>query len=215
MKLAKSSSRNAVHGALALMLVIAQACGGKTRPTDSVKTGVVRQPDSVANLSGGAADTSDASAVRQAQTLYDYGKERPASQITDREFPGPVVDDSLVPRVWVATATLKTGTQMPANRILARIRSARAYPPMGLVAGYNYVWRSSWDSTAASSWQTKIISGDTAATAHVLTRDPRNREYTHGVNAREPRIVRIRVHSMALGVCLDDPVCGTGHCGYY
>jgi len=104
---------------------------------------------------------------------------------------------------------------MPGYRIIARIRSERAYAPMGIQAGENFIWRNSWDSTAAGSWQTKIIPGDVSAKQYALTRDPRRIEYTHG-DPMEPRLVRILVASEGLGVCLDDPVCQPmGHCGYF
>ena len=160
-------------------------------------------------------DTSSVSIVRQARSLYDYGPERPPLTITDHGFPGPHVADGTIPRMWIATATLKRSSPIPSYRIVARIRSARAYPPMGIQAGENYIWRSSWDSAAAASWKTKLVPGDVAAMQHALVRDFRKIEYTHG-DPLEPRLVRILVASEGLGVCLDDPVCQPmGHCGSY
>lgn len=160
-------------------------------------------------------DTSSVAIVRQARALYDYGPERAPLTITDRDFQGPHVADGTIPRMWIATAKLKRASPMPGYRIIARIRSERAYRPMGIQAGENYIWRNSWDSTAAGSWQTKIVPGDVSAKQFALTRDPRKIEYTHG-DPMEPRLVRVLVASEGLGACLDDPVCQPmGHCGYY
>jgi hypothetical protein len=160
-------------------------------------------------------DTTNAGIVRQAGSLYDYGRERPPAAIKDSAFPGPVVEDPPgAPNMSIATATLKEGVTQPPHRILARIHSSGDYAPMGIRAGDNYIWRSSWDSTKAASWVTSIVPGDSAATRHTLQRDARLTEYTHG-DAAEPRLVRITVHSLAIGVCLSDPVCTSGHCGYW
>jgi hypothetical protein len=215
MNLTESRPPNVIPLLLATMFVIAAGCGETAQSTDSVKTIVVRQPDSIAGANASSPDTSRAFAVREAQSLYTYGKERRAIRIKDPSFPGTVVADGKVPNVWIATATLKPGNPAPLHPILARIRSEGSYAPMGLVAGYNYIWRSSADIKTALSWQTKIISADRSAKSHILTRDARKYEYSHGMSAREPRLVLIKVHSVGLGVCLDDPVCPTRHCGYY
>ena len=161
-----------------------------------------------------SADTSRTSIIRQAVRDYDYGPERPPFMITDPDFPGTVVADGSIPRMTIATATRKPGVPPPSDQILARIRSVRAYPPMGLAEGDNYIVRSSRDTAMSGALVTQIIPLNRAAARYGLTRDSRKHEYTHG-DPREPRLVIIKVHSVALGVCLEDPVCGTGHCGYY
>lgn len=153
--------------------------------------------------------------VRAADSLYDFGPERPPLTADDPSFKGPRVPDGTIPRMWIATATLKSHVPVPKDRIIARIRSEGRYSQMGISAGYNYVWRSSRDTSRASRWVTRIIAADTAVQRHDLTRDDRLMEYTHG-DPSEPRLVILTVHSMALGLCLDDPTCRpVGHCGYY
>jgi hypothetical protein len=161
------------------------------------------------------ADTSGRAIISEARRLYDYGRERPPISVRDTAYKGPYVSDDSIPRVWIATASLKPNTRRPTTRIIARIRSERSFAPLGLVAGYNYVWRNSWDTTTVSRWKTRIVPDDSAARPHDLVRDARNHEYTRGMSPLEPRLVRIKVHSSALGLCLDDPICPTGHCGYY
>jgi hypothetical protein len=160
-------------------------------------------------------DVPDAQVRRDAVSLYDFGPERPPINADDPGFQGPVVPDGQIPRMTIATATLKPNVPVPKDRIIARIRSERAYPPMGIAAGTNYIWRNSRDARRAKDWKTLIVGGDSAMTRHVLQRDARHMPYSHGDPA-EPRLVVLHVHSVALGACLDDPMCSpSGHCGYY
>lgn len=153
--------------------------------------------------------------LREAKSLYDYGPERPPVTLNDPDFKGPVVADRTIPPMWISTATLKKGVSVPRSRILARIRSERSYAPMGIVAGYNYIWRNSRDTSVANRWVTQVVPADAKVRGHDLRRDGRLREYTHGDPA-EPRLVILHVHSEALGACLEDQLCRpTGHCGYY
>jgi hypothetical protein len=196
------------------LLFVAWSCtASDTRQGDS--PAVTQRTAESTGIMSATPDTSRASELRAAQELYDYGKERTPVTVNDREFKGPYVPDDSVPRMWIASAKLKANVKQPATRIIARIRSERAYPPMGIVAGYNYVWRNSWEKRTASRWVTKILPDDKSVTEHQLLRDARKHEYTHGMSPIEPRLVRIKVHSMGIGLCLDDPVCPTGHCGYY
>ncbi len=159
-------------------------------------------------------DVSDTQVRRDAVALYDFGPERQPISGDDPGFPGPVVPDGQIPRMTIATATLKPNVPVPKDRIIARIRSERAYPPLGISAGDNYIWRNSRDVSRAKDWVTLVAGGNSAALRHVLRRDGRHRAYSHGDPA-EPRLVLLHVHSVALGACLDDPMCSTGHCGYF
>lgn len=202
------------HGMLGGLVVLVWSCTGSEARPDTSGASAGRTTDSTSNLVT-TQDTSRASEIRAAQELYDYGKERTPLTVSDRKFEGPYVPDDSIPRMWISSAKLKANVRQPASRIIARIRSERAYPPMGIVAGYNYVWRNSWDERTASRWVTKIIPSDKSVDEHQLMRDARRQEYTHGKSPIEPRLVRIQVHSMAIGLCLDDPICSSGHCGYY
>jgi hypothetical protein len=84
---------------------------------------------------------------------------------------------------------------------------------MGIQAGVNYVVRNSWSDADTLTWVTQIISRD-SATARKLTRDPRRIQYAHELTPKVPRLVVLRVNSVALVICLDDPGCRPGHCGY-
>ena len=159
-------------------------------------------------------DTTRSAIIREARALYDYGPERPPIATVDTAFPGPVVADGAIPRMWIATATLKRGVSRPVHRIVARIRSTGAYPPMGIAAGDNYIWRDTWDVRDGSRGRAMIVPVDSSSKSHILIRDARNMEYSHGDPA-EPRLVMKQVHSFALAACLEDRICPSGHCGYY
>ena len=206
-----SASRLASAAAL---IVVVVGCRPDADNADSARTTPVASVDSGARTTA-ISDTSSRSVIREARTLYDYGRERPPLAIRDTAYTGPYVSDDSIPRVWIATASLKANAPRPKTRIIARIRSERAFAPLGIVAGYNYVWRNSWDTAAVARWATRIVPDDSVAKPHDLVRDARKHEYTRGMSPMEPRLVRIKVHSTALGLCLDDPICPTGHCGYY
>jgi hypothetical protein len=204
MKSSFPPSRNVrTLASIGVLILTSWGCQKKSRP-----------PDVSPPASDGSADTSRAAIIRQAEDSYQYGPERAPVATTDPAFPGQHVPDGSIPRMTIATATLKPDVRRPSARIIARIRSAQPYAPLGIVAGDNYIWRSSWDTTKATTWVTQIIPGDRAAASHGLVRDPRRLEYSHG-DPREPRLVLVTVSSVGLAFCFDDPVCGTGHCGYY
>lgn len=152
--------------------------------------------------------------VEEATSKYDYGVDRNAIDRIDRNLPAPTIPDDTALHMTIATASLKRGVARPASRIIAVIRSNGDYPALGIYAGNNYIWRSSWDRSAAETWENKVVPGNLEKRAHTLTRDPRMHEYTDGPPG-VPRLVRVTVRSMAFVVCLDDPMCGTGHCGHY
>ena len=210
----KASMGDAAAFACAALIALLSGCSTKADHADT--TAATSKPliDRTARSSA-AIDTSGTSIIAEARKLYDYGKERPPVAVRDTAYLGPYVSDDSIPRVWIATASLKPGIRRPKTRIIARIRSERAFAPLGLIAGYNYVWRNSWDTAAVARWTTRVVPDDRSAKPHDLVRDARNHEYTRGMSPLEPRLVRIKVHSTALGLCLDDPICPTGHCGYY
>jgi hypothetical protein len=204
--------RGAVNLVAGMALLSGSGCRKEPERADSLAT----RPDTIPTSLARPLASPNAAILVEAESLYTFGRERPQMTIDDRGFPGPYVADDSLPRMWIATATLKDSTHRPYGRILARIRSARAYPKAGIDSGYNYVWRNTWkaDSMSALSWETKIIPRDPLKKPYLLTRDPRKHEYTHG-EAKEPRLVRVKVHSMGFGACFDDPICPTGHCGYF
>lgn len=222
MNRSEATTRMATRVVLAGFFLAALSCSSSADHSDSSRAVVAGASDSMRESAQdsvrNAAMTSDTTrtvATRDARMFYEFGPERPPVSVRDTAFKGPYVADDAVPRMWIATARLKANAARPASRIIARIRSERAYPALGLAAGYNYVVRNSWDTAAASRWMTRIVADDPAMKPHELVRDSRRLEYTHGKSPLEPRLVRIKVHSTAIGMCLDDPICPTGHCGYY
>ena len=189
---------------LVVVTAVCSACGNE----DQQRVG----PDTTRALIHLAATAHD-SIVHEVDSLYDFETERDTVVAIDTAFPGPSVDEGRIPHMTIATARLKPSTPQPVHRIIARITSDAPYPNMGIQSGYNYVWRNSWSDADTASWVTRMVSRD-SLTALDLIRDARRREYTHG-DPKEPRLVILKVHSVSLSMCLDDPMCPTGHCGYY
>jgi hypothetical protein len=152
--------------------------------------------------------------MREVEANYDIGPERPALAITDTAFPGPSTDGNSPPRMTIATLKLKPGHPKPPRRLIARIKSDGDYPAMGIYAGMNFIRRNSWDPKAAASWVTEVVSLKPSTSPYQLHRDVRMHEYTSG-DAAEPRLVQVTKASFAFAACLDDPMCGSGHCGYW
>jgi hypothetical protein len=153
---------------------------------------------------------------QEAVTEYDTDTaERPPLAIRDTAFPGSHTPGDSAPHMTIATMRLKTGHPKPPHRLIARIKSDGDYPGIGIREGTNFIWRSSWDTTTAATWITKVVPMKASAPEYVLHRDARLHEYTSGSSAAEPRLVKVAVASFAFATCLDDPMCGSGHCGYW
>jgi hypothetical protein len=166
-------------------------------------------------LLGRPTATASQASIFDAAKDYDVGPERPAVEETDRAFTGPTAPDTAAPTsISIATMTLKPGRPRGPRQLLARITSNKAYSLMGITEGQNFVWRSTWDSSAVASVNT-LTPGKAGAPDHVLTRDSRPNRYLPVGTPHQPRLLKLLVNSFAFVACLDDPGCGTGHCGFY
>lgn len=162
--------------------------------------------------------TASQSAVVDALKNYDIGEERLPTVENDPAFQGPTAANAAAPTtITIATMTLKPSGARGSRRFLARITSNKDYPLLGIYEGQNFVWRNTWDSTVVSAptWINTITPAALGKDDHVLTRDPRPSRYPVYGGAHEPSMYKLIVRSIALVVCLDDPMCSTGHCGYY
>jgi hypothetical protein len=182
---------------------------------DCEKPAVVQQPPQVIQVSDTQGlSAAQAALVVEAATEYDIGPERTPLAIRDTVFPGPSTAGDAAPSMTIATLNLKSGHGRPGHRLIARIKSSGDYADMGIRTGMNFIWRNSWDSTAAATWVTKVVPVKPAAPEYILHRDARLHEYTSGDPA-EPRLVRVTKASFSFAACLEDPMCGSGHCGYW
>jgi hypothetical protein len=207
MSVAERSS--AWQARVALAAVAAVLAAGCEKPKD------VQQPPQVITVSDTQGlSAAQAALVVEAVTEYDIGPERTPLAIRDSLFPGAVTAGDAAPTMTIATLHLKSGHARPGHRLIARIKSNGDYADMGIHTGMNFIWRSSWDSTAAATWVTKVIPTKPAAPEYILHRDARLHEYTSGDPA-EPRLVRVTKASFSFAACLEDPMCGSGHCGYW
>lgn len=161
--------------------------------------------------------TDSQAAIREVENDYDVGPERPAITENDPDYQGPTAPDTAAPgTITIATMRLKQGRPRGSRQLLARITSDKDYPLMGIVEGQNFVWRNTWDSTAvaAATWVNTLTPAKVGSPDHVLSRDPRLNRYPALVTPHQPRLLKLVVNSFAFIACLDDPACGTGHCGY-
>lgn len=160
--------------------------------------------------------TASQAAVLADKDDYDEGPERPMETENDPTFPGPTIPDDQAPVMTIKTLKLKSGHAPGSRRLMARIHSDRDYPPMGIHDGWNVVWRDTWDTTvvASATWTTTVTPETPGEPDHVLTRDSRTDRYPAVAN-HEPRVIKLKVHSVAFVACFEDPACNTGHCGLY
>jgi hypothetical protein len=209
MSVAERSSRRQVQVALVALLVLAGTGCGKNAQVQVQDTPQRFQMPDTAGMSA-----AQQAILLEAASEYDTFGERPPVAIDLPNFRGPHTPGNAeaAPNMTIATMRLKSGHTQPSHRLIARIKSEGDYPPFGIYAGMNFIWRNSWSNADTATWVTKIVPTKPSAPEHVLQRD--SVEYTHGAPA-EPRLVKMTVASFAIAACLDDPRCGSGHCGLW
>jgi hypothetical protein len=124
--------------------------------------------------------------------------------------PGTAVPDADEPTITIARAVPIRPPGPSGKVILALVRSDKPYQHLGIAVGDNYVWRDATDADP-KRWRTFMVPVSFSSNAKKLKRD--TTAYSSGDHT-QPRLVRRVTNSVSLGVCLDDPACGTGHCGY-
>lgn len=97
--------------------------------------------------------------------------------------------------------------------ILARVHSDKAYQHLGIEEGDNYIWVDRHlPKLLKHWWRTYMVPAKAGSDAKRLKRS--DDEYSHG-DPTEPRLVMMIVRGIeSFGACLDDPNCGSGHCGF-
>lgn len=205
----RSCLRQAQATVLALLVSVTLLAAGCKKD----QTVQVRPPSMQVSDTQGLSPAQQALIV-EADTDYEIGPERPPLAIRDTAFPGSSTEGDSAPQMTIATMTFKAGHTKPSHRLIARIKSDGDYPAMGIHAGVNFLWRNSWDTAAKATWVSKVIPLKAGATEYALHRDARLHEYTTG-DPQQPRLVRVTKASFAFAACLDDPMCGSGHCGYW
>lgn len=189
----------------AVVLALSMLAAGCARANDE-KTGAAKPPD-------------QAAIVASAQSDYDYeSPERGADTADDPDdLENDGVEAGSAPTMTIARATLKgSATGAPDSEVLARITSSAAYDKLGISAGVNYVWRDRRDPPKDDlTWKMYVVPADLTVKMEKWKRDGKKKAYTHG-EPHQPRLVVASKDkaTIAFGACLDDPVCGSGHCGY-
>jgi hypothetical protein len=125
---------------------------------------------------------------------------------------GTGVPDNEAPTAITIARAVPTVTPAPSGKvILALVHSDRPYKHLGIAAGDNYVWRDESNSKP-KKWVTYMVPAGANSNPKQLKRG--KKKYSDGEHS-EPRLVRTETRGrLAFGACLDDPACGSGHCGY-
>lgn len=172
---------------------------------------------SACTKSRGVADTTlivakpDSAEVAALAALYRFESPTPPMQSSVPLPAGTSVPDADAPTDFTIARAVPITPPGPAGKvILARVHSDKPYKHLGVAVGDNYVFR---DATNADpvKWATFMVPVTLSSEAKKLKRD--TSEYSKGDHT-QPRLVRAVTNSVSFGVCLDDPACSTGHCGY-
>jgi len=158
--------------------------------------------------------------LAQAKGDYEYVHDEkgwrnakiPASQFENKGKP----KDELPKDIHLWRAKYKGPKPGPSDsQILAKIVSDKGYPDLNIEAGTTYIWRNTRDPNDGD-FVAKMVPEDMPM--KVLNRGSVNQEYAHlGVfDHKNPHLVGAPLSrgGAALGVCFDDPACGSQHCGY-
>jgi hypothetical protein len=125
--------------------------------------------------------------------------------------PGDGVDEKDVPTMTIARAVPKVAPAPAGYVILALVNSDKPYKRLGVETGDNYVWRDETDADS-KNWDTYMVPASPTSDPKKLKRE--SKKYSDGEHT-EPRLVRsVTRAEFSFGACLEDPACGSGHCGY-
>jgi hypothetical protein len=125
---------------------------------------------------------------------------------------GTGVPTTEAPSAITIARAVPTVAPAPSGKvILALVHSDRSYKHLGIAEGDNYVWRDESDPKP-KKWVTFMVPAGAGSDPKQLKRG--KKKYSDGEHS-EPRLVRAVTRlGVAFGACLDDPACGSGHCGY-
>jgi hypothetical protein len=154
----------------------------------------------------------DPAAVAALAKSYDFvDPAAPVDAVTPLPD-GTAVPEGAAPTVLTIARAVPTASPAPSGEvILALVNSNKAYPPLGIEVGDNWIWRNQADADP-KKWDTYMVPAAAGSDPKKLKRD--NKEYSNGSH-EQPRLVRsINKAVLSFGACLDDPACGSGHCGY-
>ena len=140
----------------------------------------------------------------------------PVAPIAD--LPNPDLPDTDAPtKITIARAVPNTPPGPSGRVLMALVYSDKPYKRLGIEAGNNYIFRDSTEKDP-KKFETYMVPADAGSSgdAKKLKRAPE--KFSDGDHT-EPRLVKTTAKVMtrsllAFGACLEDPGCGSGHCGY-
>ena len=152
----------------------------------------------------------DPAEVMELAKSYDFvNPQGPVAPST--ALPDPGVPEADAPTMTIARAVPKVSPAPAGKVIMALVHSDKAYKQLGIEAGDNYIWRDSTDSDN-KKWETYMVPASAGSDPKKMKRAAD--KFSDGDHT-EPRLVRSMTKALlAFGACLEDPACGSGHCGY-
>ena len=182
---------------------------------------------------GGPSKQPDQGDVVNSAT-HDYNFDQPQKPVSP-VVPPSAIDNPGVPDSptfdlpEISWAHLKsTATPNPSSQVIARIHTKSGYPPLHIPPGDSYLWRDKFDPADSKdrSWKLWIVPADLNNTdMRTWKRWKGEIEFSDvHVNPKEPHLVAAKKPStagphpqadmIAIGACIDDPICSANHCGY-
>jgi hypothetical protein len=142
--------------------------------------------------------------VREAESNYTYGSERPPVPVDTTIINAP---GGKLPTITISTASQTSSAgRVPGNKFIYRLTSSDPYPRMGLARGVNYIWRDT-SSDRAGEYGTLVVPKDGSSPMVWLKRDTTVTSYAP-LPAVEPRLVK---SALGFGACDNNcvPHCAT------
>jgi hypothetical protein len=208
------------HAACPCLIAIAAAgclaaCSGDTSDRTAATDDSARPAAGASAVGSSRPDKTAILASAKADYEYEDPARGPVPATDPTAIPNPGVPQTDAPNLTIRKARRKNIVVMPKEEVLALVYSDKRYSPLGIIADTNYIWRDRSDADS-TKWKVYMVPDDATNDLKKLKRDKDKKEYSRDRDPTKPRLVTggKKRAAFVVGVCLEDPACGTGHCGY-
>jgi hypothetical protein len=159
---------------------------------------------------------SQAEVLKLAASYTFPNPRAPVAPIAD--LPNPDLPDTDAPTKLTIARAVPITPPGPVDRVLmAVVYSDKPYKRLGIEVGNNYIFRDSSEHDP-KKFETYMVPADPGSSGDAKKLKRASEKFSDGDHT-EPRLVRTVTKLMtgsmlAFGACLEDPGCGSGHCGY-
>jgi hypothetical protein len=159
---------------------------------------------------------TQAEVIELAKSYTFPNPREPVAPIAD--LPNPDLPESEVPTTFTIARAVPVTPPGPVGRVLmALVYSNKPYKRLGIETGNNYIFRDSTERDA-KKFETYMVPADPGSSGDAKKLKRASEKFSDGDHT-EPRLVKSATKVMtgalfAFGACLEDPGCGSGHCGY-